>query len=699
MTDFLLELGVEEIPAGYVEPALAFMDSFAQNRLHELHLAFSHVKTLATPRRLVLSLQGLPDMGPDTKDEFRGPAYAAAFDEKDEPRKAAMGFAKSKGLSPADLEVRQTPKGRYVYAVVQRPGRPTADLLAGLVVDMIPRIPWPKSMHWGAENLSFARPLRSIFARFGETTLDPEIKGVPFHDAVRGHPFLHGGWVDVPTADLDNYVSLLKAHHVWVDHRERRAELEGRIRQAIEAQGGVFQDEDLLTEVTHLVEVPAAAVGSFSDEFLSLPAAVLEAAMMEHQRYFPVRTAEGRLLPRFVVTANRVDHLDVVVRGNERVLLARLWDARFFFNEDRKTTLAHRIEELAGVMYLKGGGTLADKTRRLEATVQHVAKCFSLDHSQVELAARAAKLSKCDLLTEMVGEFPSLQGTMGRIYAGLEGEDPAVAAAVEEHYMPRAQGTALPSTPLGQALSLADRIQTLADCFALGLRPSGSKDPYALRRCALGLLRIVETREGFDLDGVLSFALRQALEAVNDKRFDEVHTDLKAFLRERIYQFCVDRGDPFDLVNAALHVGFLDYGEFLRRLDALTALRDTPWWPGLVTLAERTFNITRGTDPACAVDPGLLAEDAEKALAAAWDDSREQVETALSAGDYAAAGKAYFQAFGEPVHRFFDEVFVNVDDEKLKANRHALLSRVSRLWNDRVANLAEVVTGRGEEGS
>ncbi len=700
MTDFLAELGTEEIPAGYLGPAAEFMSAFAARKLSELGIQHGAVRVLYTPRRLALSIEGLADRGPDRVDEARGPSYESAFDASGAPKGPAVGFARSKGLRPEDLEVRETPKGRYVFAVAHRPGEEMPGILRGVLASMVPSIPWPKSMRWGFGAPPFARPLRYVFAVFGSGLLDFGMPGVPQAKAVRGHPFMGGGgWVEIPSAGLQGYVDALRAAGVYADPAERKAALKSAVAGAVARLGGLFSDESLLDEVSNLLEYPGAGVGSFDRKYLGIPAAILEAAMIEHQRYFPVRTPRGALKPRFVAAVNRKDGARGILKGNERVLRARLEDASFFFREDRKRRLEDRIPGLAGVMYLKGGGSMLEKAERLARTAEKIGTMLSLGGAPILNVVRAARLCKADLLTEVVGEFPSLQGRIGRLYADFDGELPAVSAAIEEHYMPKAQGGALPESDEGRTLALADRMQTLADCFALGLRPSGSKDPFGLRRSALGAVRIaLSFGRSLRLDEVLASAAAIAPGMKAGADAQRVAGECREFLRERIYQAWTDRGYPYDLVNAALSAGeFLDVWDFERRLETLVSMKDLEWWPELVELSERTYNITRDFADSAGPDPSLATEEAERMLFDAVAAGMPEIERLIDARSYAEAAEAFRSRLAGPVRVFFDKVFVNVDDAGVRANRLRLVKAAGSLFNSRVANLSLVVTGRRKE--
>jgi glycyl-tRNA synthetase beta chain len=693
MADLLYEIGTEEIPAGYIAPALQQLEAAMTRELEAARLTHGHVLTAATPRRLTIWVADIAERQPDIEEDVLGPPVRAAFDKEGKPTKAAEGFARSQGIEVARIERRETPRGEYCAVRRKLEGRPTAQVLAELLPRITLDISFPKSMTWISGDRSFARPVRRLTALFDKDVVPFTLLGVTSGRTVEGHPILSPGDIVLEDAGFDHYKAALKERMIMVDIAERKALIRKEIESALASFGGDFREEALLDEVTNLVQLPSLTVGAFDPAFLSVPAPVIEAAMMEHQRYFPVRDAQGRLAPRFLFVSDRPhDHEALIRVGNEQVLRARLADAQFFYEKDRKEPLVNRVEKLEGVSFLKGLGTYLDKARRLERLAAEIAGSLGLDHEASRHAQRAAILCKADLLTEMVGEFPGLQGEVGRIYARADGEPEQVATAIVEHYMPKSADGVLPSTPVGAALSLAEKLDNLMSCFAAGLVPSGSQDPYALRRQSQGALRIIE-RTGRHLS--IEFLLRKALELLPEpyRGKSDAIVALTGFLKDRVFQMALDRGFPHDLIRAALSIGCNDICDFWARLDALRELSGDACWQELVITVERTYNIGKNAPVAGAVDPALFAEPLEKQVWELLQESASEIQGLEQSRDYVGAGRRYAEVFAAPLHEFFDKVFVNVEDEGVRRNRLLLMREVNRLFSTRVADLSDITTG------
>ncbi|MBZ0266744.1 glycine--tRNA ligase subunit beta, partial [bacterium] len=527
--DLVYEIGTEEIPAGYLPPAAAALKEAMAAFLAENELAADAVETHATPRRLVLMVKGLPARQEDRTEEVTGPPWKAAFDADGNATKAAQGFAKGRGLEISDLRQVETERGPYVGATVTITGRDTVELLSGALPKMTASLPFPKTMRWGPERFRFARPIRWLLALLGDAVIPFAIEGVASGRHTHGHRILARGPFEVATAA--DYEAALERGQVVLRASDRAKRIEAALSAAAkEAGGDVVPDPGLVEEVSYLVETPGAVAGRFDDEFLELPDPVITIAMRDHQRYFALRGKDGRLLPRFLcVTNSAAAAAAQVVDGNQRVLRARLDDARFYWNEDLKTTLEQKVPALERVVWLRGFGSLHDKVDRVGALVAALASGDDAETRQV--AARAALLSKSDLVTEMIKdgkEFTSLQGVMGREYAGRNGEPPDVGLALEEQYLPRFAGDALPTSAAGAYLAIADRIDTLAGVWAAGMKPTGSKDPFALRRGVLGVIRILLAR-GMDVS--LEQLVTQAVDGYGDlmKDRDSVIAEASAF--------------------------------------------------------------------------------------------------------------------------------------------------------------------------
>lgn len=696
MVDFLLELGTEEIPAFYIDPARRDLAARVEAALNEAGLRAEGIRTAATPRRLTLFISGLPEKQSDREEDRSGPPERAAFDKEGNPTKAAIGFAKGQGIALDEIELRDTPKGRYCFAHVKIEGRPTAALLADVLPEAAAAIRFPKSMRWPGGPTAFARPIRSIAALLGREVVPFGINGVNSGREVYGHPFLAPGAFEIESADFDAYLAALRERFVIADMEERRSLIRSGIEAVLESHGSVLKEEKLIHEVTNLVEYPAVVEGSFSERFLALPPEVVKSAMMDHQRYFPVEDKQGGLVPLFITVINR-DHgrAGGIREGNERVLAARLADAEFFLAEDRKRKLADRVDDLAGMVYQEKLGTYFDRMERLEKLTEFVARAMGLTRDEESMSIRAARLCKIDLTTEMVGEFPNLQGIVGRQYALMDGEDSAVAAAIEEHYKPRQAGDGLPETAVGKAVALAERFDAITGCFAVGLAPTGSQDPYGLRRQALGIVRIV-LEGGINIS--LEAAIRSAAAAIPGSLFDDpalgvkkLESEVLDFLHDRLYHFFVDKGLRYDLVKAALATGFDDIHALKKRLDALHVLAAEEGWEELVTVVQRTFNIFKNADPPDDVDAKRLDAPEERELFRIFEEKAPDIVACIDKGDFSGASHEYARSFVEPVHVFFDKVFVNVDDENLKNNRLALMKKLNRLYTSRIADLSLVV--------
>ncbi|MFW5798648.1 MAG: glycine--tRNA ligase subunit beta [Planctomycetota bacterium] len=632
---------------------------------------------------------GLPERQPDTVDVRRGPAVKAAYDAQGNPTKALQGFSRGAGIDPSEVETVDTPKGQYVQARIEVPGRSMMELLEELLPQVIAKVPFPKSMHWVGTGTTFARPVRNLLALLGTEVVPVGFAGVESGRTTPGHPFLSQGVVELAEADYRAYVDGLKEKHVYIELDRRRQVIAERIRDraGVDVTG---RYDRLLDEVTNLVEYPNVVVGTFDEAYLDLPDEVLVASMTGHQRYFPVHAEDGSLTNRFISVSNRDDaSAEIIRQGNQRVLRARLSDALFFYNEDRKTPLADRLPELDHVTFQAELGSYGQKVARVKHLAEAIARQLDLSSEDTGRAACAAQLCKSDLVTHMVGEFAELQGTMGRLYAEAEGLDPVVARALEEHYYPRSAAGELPTGAVGAAVSIADKLDTMVGCFAVGLAPTGSRDPYMLRRFALGIARMA-------LEMELSFSLRGALDeaaaplARQLKRDGMPVDEVTAFFRDRLYQSLRDQGYPHDLTTAVLAVTHDDILDLGHRLGALARIAEGDNWTMLVESVQRTANITAELDEPAEINPDLVSEPAEQALYDAWVEAAPVVAGHIEARRYEEAARTYCDVFAHTLHTFFEDVFVNVDDPALRTNRLSLLKRINLLFADRFADLSKV---------
>lgn len=688
--DFLLEIGTEEIPARFLDPAVEQLKELAAALLQENRLLYREIKTFGTPRRLTLYVYGLAEVQEPLVQEVKGPAVKVAFNQAGEPTRAALGFAKSQGVEVKDLVIKSVGPVEYVFAVKRQEGRPTLEVLPQICPALISGLHFPKPMRWGDLDVRFARPIRWLLALYGHEVVEFTYAGLKSGRITYGHRFLSRGPLEVNHAS--QYFEVMEKGRVIVDPQTRRDLIWRQVQELATCIGGrVERDEELLAEVANLVEYPVALCGSFDESFLELPEEVLITPMREHQRYFPVWDEQGKLLPRFIAIANgNEEYLDVIRAGNERVLRARLADAVFFWKEDLAVPLAQRVDDLKKVVWQESLGSLYDKVERLMELSRYLAGVLKLGPQEEERVLRAAYLCKADLVTTMVYEFPELQGVMGREYALASGEDPVVAQAIYEHYLPRFAGDSLPATVTGRVLGLAEKMDTLVGCFAVGIEPTGSQDPYGLRRQALGFCHIV-------LDGMLVFSLREFMEQAYEQysrrvklyvKKEQLLSSLTDFLAQRLRGIFIERGFPYDTVDAVLAVGFDDIAGAWQRVQALAAFREDKEFEDVYTAFTRAHNLSR-RHGSTTVDPAALVHPAEVALYSSIKEVQQEVEKHLASRRFREALLAVAR-LKKPVDNFFDAVMVMVDDEKTRSNRLGLLKAVATLVLN-VADLGKLV--------
>jgi glycyl-tRNA synthetase beta chain len=687
MAELLLEILSEEIPARMQAGAAESLHKLVTDTLAKNGLTFDGARTYVTPRRLVLVVEGLPAAGPDVSEERRGPRVGA-------PEQAMAGFLSSTGMALDQLEKRDTGKGEFWFAVIQKKGRPTADVAAEAVEGAMAAFPWPKSMRWGANTQRWVRPIKSILCLLDGRVVPLTFGPVASGDSTEGHRFLASERFVVK--DFADYAARLAAAKVMLDPVERRHEILRQAEAAAREGLTLKADDGLLAEVTGLVEWPVVLVGTIDDKFMGVPAEVLITSMRSHQKYFSLLKADGSLAPRFLVVSNMItgDGGAQVVAGNQRVLRARLSDAAFFWETDRKARLESRLPKLAERLFYAKLGTMADKVGRMTVLARHLTAF--VDDSSAADAARAAELAKADLSTEMVGEFPELQGIMGRYYAAGDGEKPEIAQAIAEHYSPLGPSDTVPTAPLSVVVSLADKIDSLTGFFAIDEKPTGSKDPFALRRAALGVIRlVVENGLRLPLFQIFQFAHAQFAPGLlaGDPRM--VANDLLDFFADRLKVHLKEQGVRHDLVNAVFSLG--DEDDLVRLLARVQALKDflaSDDGANLLVAYRRAANIVRIEEKKDGVvyegqaDAAALATDEEKALAAALAAARESAALALKAEDFAAAMGA-LAALRQPVDAFFDKVTVNADDAALRVNRLKLLAEIGGALGE-VADFSKV---------
>ena len=662
--DLLFEIGTEEIPAHVMPHLLEDLAQLAETMLKEHRLSYEKVRTLGTPRRAALIVTGLAERQEDINTETRGPSVAIAFDADGNPTKAGAGFARGQGVDPSALIQRDG----YVYASVHESGAATAELLTSLLPDLVRAIPLPNSMRWGDLDFRFIRPIRWFVALYGTEIVPFTLAGVTSGNHSRGHRTLAPA--DFVITSAADYEAACEKAYIIVDPERRRAMICEQITETAKACGGTAEiTPDLLEEVLYLVEYPTALSGSFEEKYLALPAEAVITPMRDHQRYFPVKAADGSLLPAFITVRNGGKaHLDVVAHGNERVLRARLADAQFFFDEDRKKSLAEHREKLKTVVFQRGLGSMYEKTERLMALTTAIVEEMAegdADDAALADARRAAELSKADLVTGMVTEFTELQGIMGREYALLDGESPAVARAIDEQYMPRFAGDELPQTPLGVALSAADKIDNIVGTFSQGRIPTGSQDPFGLRRQALGLVLMLIEQESTML---LSDLVDEACDLYDLEEFrDKMQVYVADFIRLRLKNVLSERGVRYDVQEAVL--GDVDLvADVPVRAAYVERLLASEGGEALVQSFVRVGNIARSVTGGT-VDPALFKAEEEGALLSAY----QAAAAARAEGEDTLPAE---QALGRAIDTFFDAVMVMDKDARVKENRLSLLKMI-----------------------
>jgi glycyl-tRNA synthetase beta chain len=678
--ELLLEIGTEEIPSDYLENGLKALKDLAETQLKNSRIELGEpLATYGTPRRLVLVGKAVEDKQADTVQEITGPPKAAAFDDKGKPTKAALGFAKKHGIPVEDLGVLETPKGDYLFVKRSIPGRPTPEVLSEVFPRILADIPWPKSMRWGSEGFPFVRPIHWMIALYNGSVVPFEVAGIKSGNTTRGHRFMAPRMIQVTS--LDDYLATLGKNLVLVDQKKRAEKVEDVVAKAAAGVSGLpIKDEELVSTVANMVEHPSAVCGSFDKAFLSIPSPVLITAMKKHQKYFALQDGQGRLMPNFVAVNNTIaKDEDLVRKGHEKVLRARLSDASFFFKEDRKKPLEARLEDLKGVIYQAELGTSYAKVQRFSALAEFVAEKVAPEKlQQVRLAAR---LCKCDLVTQMVTEFPTLQGVMGMEYARLDGHPEEVCLAVHEHYLPARAGDDLPSSVPGAIVSVADRMDTIAGFFAIGLEPTGAADPFALRRHALAIIRILESR---DWDVSLKELVSKALSILaKEISFDEplILSKILDFFRERYRQMMLRSDYGYGLVEAAIAVEFDRINQLRSRLDQLqTFVKEFGEFESFVLTSKRISNILKNQEETMGVQPALFKAPCEFKLWESYHAVKHPIEDFIEKRNTYEALRL-MATLKAPVDDFFNGVEILIKESvELKNNRVGILQELSRLF-------------------
>jgi glycyl-tRNA synthetase beta chain len=692
MDTLLLEIGTEEIPAGYINPALKGLAATLQKKMTEARIEHGSAEIFGSPRRLAVRIEKVAAKQLPLKTELTGPPVKVGFDESGKPTMAAKKFAEKAGVKIEKLSIKETRKGAYLCAVKQERGEATQTLLKEILPKAILAIPFPKTMRWADMDITFARPIHSCLALLGSRVIQFKLGNVRTGRTSHGHYFMQPGKIKIDSAD--DYLKRLRAAQVMVDLAERRKAVEREISAAAKKVGGsILPDEELVDIVNNLVEYPVAIAGEFDKEFLELPDEVLITAMREHQKYFAVVNKSRRLLPYFVAVNNtKARDMKLVAKGHERVLRARLADAQFFYQGDLEVSNDERVEKLKRVLFQAQLGTMYEKIQRVAKIGKFIAKAVDVGLADGKpgnelraQVARAAKLCKSDLVSQVVGEFPKLQGVMGRIYAAIAGEFATVSAAIEEHYRPTYSGGPLPQTITGSVLSIADKIDSICGCFSAGLTPTGASDPYALRRQGIGIIQIMNDKGfSFSLGKLIKKSLSQFEIEDSDER-KALTQKVYSFLQNRIIQLLADQGYAKDTIAAVVDVSIDHVPNLWSRLEALESFKAKPDYEPLTVAFKRVVNILRKSDKQKEqerlgkVKENLFEHESESALFAAYQKVEKKVSEAMEKGLFEKALKD-IATLREPVDAFFDGVMVLAEDQNVRRNRMALLEHIATLF-------------------
>jgi glycyl-tRNA synthetase beta chain len=679
MGELLVEIGTEEIPSDYLENGLKELKRLAELSLKENRIEIEgNLHTYGTPRRLVLVANSIADAQKDTIQEITGPPQKAAFDEEGNPTKAAFGFAEKQGVSVNELQLQETPKGIYLYIKRIMPGRPTTTILSEVLPKLITNIPWPKSMRWGSEEFSFVRPIHWILALFNGDIVPFEVAGISTGMQTRGHRFMAPQSMKVE--GLKDYLQKMNQGSVIIDQKERENSVKKSVIKAAKTASGLpVIDPELLFTVTNMVELPSAICGGFDKAFLALPEPVLITAMKEHQRYFSVRDQEGNLMPNFVAVNNTIARDESIVRrGHERVLQARLADANFFFKEDRKRMLLDRLEDLKTVIYQAELGTSFDKVQRFTRLAEYLTE--QIIPENIDDVRVVAKLCKCDLVTEMVMEFPSLQGVMGKEYARLDGYPEDICSAILDHYLPIQAESQLPESLIGAIVGIADRMDTIVGFFSMGREPDGTADPYALRRQALAIIRIVR-----DKKIAISFNdfIHKSASILNETiSFDQkkVENSVNNFIKNRFKNLLLAQEITQEFIEAVISIDFNYLHQAEKKIHALQKFQDSSKdFETLAIAFKRIINIGKGFKETYSVNPDLFEHKSEDGLWRTFQLVKDEAKKQIDEENYLEALNAMSKII-ESVDEFFSEVMVMAEDTRIKENRLGILKNLQEFF-------------------
>ncbi len=674
--NFIFEIGIEELPANVITNALSEMEKIFKELMAEAMLSYELVKTAGTPRRLMIFAENLPEKQIDRTIELMGPPAKIALNSDGALTKAGEGFLKNQELSREDILIKETEKGQYLSATKHLKGRLTIDILSELLPKLIKLIPFPKNMRWEESQFRFPRPVRWLLAIFDGDIIPFEIAGIKSDKITFGHRLSNPKFCAI-APDFDHYTHSLRDLNVIVDIEERKnIIINGANEEAKKVNGRPILDEDLINLNTFLAEYPSALLGDFEKDFLRIPEDVLITSMKEHQKFFAARDANGKLLPHFIAVLNTISPDKTQVKaGLERVLRARLSDAAFFYDADRKTDLSHLVPKLKGVVYHQKLGTILDKTNRIIDISGYLAE--NIDKNLIEKVQRAAWLCKADLLTQMVGEFPTLQGIMGMEYSKLSGEDHYVSLAIKEHYMPTHSGGELPETIPGAILSISDKIDTITGIFVAGQPPTGAQDPFGLRRATLGILNIILQKElTISLNGLIQRAIDNFKDQNQLDTSQKVFDDIYNFIKKRLEGEFTGRGFKIDCVDAVLRVDIDNPVSCLKKIETISYFRERQEFKDLSIAFKRVMNILKDFNGGN-VDSARLIEDAEKTLYSRFSEIRNDVNVNFEKNDYIKSLELLI-SLKPDIDSFFDTVMVMVDDKDIKNNRLSILWEISR---------------------
>ena len=684
MVDVILEIGTEEIPANCIENALKDLKKFTIKNLDELKMNYKIINVFGTPRRLILFISQLHEKQEDALLKVKGPAITIAFDKEMNPQKPALKFAQSQGIKVEELITEETNKGKYIFAIKSIKGKSSFELLKQCLPKIIKSLSFPKSMRWGTGKLKFIRPIRWILAMHGEEIINFNLDGLSSGNITFGHKLLASDRISIFSSK--EYFTEMKKNYVIIDPLKRKKRIKEEILQIIkENNGQEIVNENQLNEINYLVEYPHAILGHFDKKYLELPMHVLVTVMEVHQKYFPIYKRFDELINNFIVVINNSNHNDNdIIKGNENVLIARLEDAKFFYREDQKIPLEKRVDELKNVVFRESMGNLLDKTKRITALSDYISECLFIDEDNKKIISRSAYLCKADLVTEMVKEFPKLQGIMGKEYALFSDEKKEVANTIFEHYLPRFSDDILPKTKSGMVLGIADKLDNIVGCFAIGLTPSGSQDPYGLRRQAMGIIRmILENNLEISLKEIInkSFSYYKDNISVEIKKEDEeIVSQVLFFLQQRLKNILLEKGNYYDVINAVLAAEKNDdFNDIQLRIQVIQKLYNTDMFKKIINSSSRVMNLSKGSEET-EIDELLLKKKEEISLWEHYKKYKVEVKQCIELKEYNKVFKL-LEKLCIFVDEFFEQVLVMDKNEEIRRNRLGLIKKLSILFN------------------